>query len=202
MMQRLRSCKTGLAAAGVLLAANCAITATAGWSPFAPRELVSTFYDSATMQPLEGVFVMAQYREGGSEAFSHAANWCVRTAAYRTGKDGVVRIPRAGAAFVSFVEIKSGYSRDRVMTFDHARAAGDKQIPASKIFLARQIDGRFTAPPFLVCTRPKARVDLLANIQYMQLRAAEIAQFDPRSPEAARTAAGLESLHLKISDLP
>lgn len=184
------------------LSVACASPATAGWFTFAPKELVSTFHDSETMRPLEGVFVMAQFREGGSRAFSHAANWCVRTAAFRTNADGVVRIPRGGAAFVSFVEIKSGYRYDHEKTYSHARATGDKQVPPTKTFLARQNAGSFEAPQFLVCNRPKARVDLLANIQYMQLRAAEIAAFDPRSPEAARTAAGLESLRLMTEQLP
>ena len=56
------------------------------------HELAATVYNAVSKEPFEGAMVVAIYKQCGS-SFAATACWCVRTAAVRTGKDGVFKFP-------------------------------------------------------------------------------------------------------------
>ncbi len=66
--------------------------------------------DVHTKEPLEGVYVMAVYKQGGT-SLGHNSSECVETKGMFTQRDGRFSFPQVADVSVDIVGIKPGYTR-------------------------------------------------------------------------------------------
>lgn len=120
-------------------------------------------YDSSTGRPLEGVYVMAEYQEGGGTLFGHAGTWCVKTAGTYTGTDGKFSLPGSFRT-VWLHPIKLGFALDRSKTFASGR---------EDFFMTPQIPDKPRQSQYVSCGRAGNPADVIANIEYLEILGAE-----------------------------
>src|SRR5438105_4888157 len=81
------------------------------WNFFGSRsiEISGTVIDVATGKPIEGVYVMAEYKEAGAVLFAHSASWCVKTKGMYTEADGKYHFPIENSHIPQVHAIKPDY---------------------------------------------------------------------------------------------
>ena len=124
-------------------------------------------YDSSTGRPLEGVYVMAEYREGGGTLFGHAGSWCVKTAGMYTGADGKFSLP-ASTRTTLLHPIKVGFVLDRSKTF-----AAHEEHGGHDFFMMPNLPDNPQQTLYVECGRPEKPADIAANIEYLEILALE-----------------------------
>lgn len=137
------------------------------------RELFTGYhgvvYDSTTGRPMEGVYVLAEYLDGGSIPFGHSAVWCVKTVGMHTGSDGRFSFPGASVK-PRLHAIKLGFFKDSDQTFRERRATGGKAVgPPYDIYMTPQDLGQPRQSAYVNCYRATTSVGARANIEYLEI---------------------------------
>lgn len=141
------------------------------------RELFTGYhgvvYDSTTGRPMDGVYVMAEYLDGGTVIFGHSSVWCVKTRGMYTDKDGKFSFP--GSNWQPRLHaIKLGFFEDRSTTSRKRRAnGGDASGPPYDLYMTPQALGDFKQSGYVNCYRATRRRDILPNLEYLKIQSEE-----------------------------
>lgn len=152
-------------------------------APEAPRDaplfLAGRVLDEATMQPIEGAFVLASYSVRVTGADANATR-CVKTVGMHTAADGEFRFPveRAdGLSPAAIAAIKYGYRRGSV------NRSGDRRVD---LHLVRQDRDQ---PVFLYgyggeafCVEAATPADAAAGMRFLEIQRDEMIEY--RADEA------------------
>lgn len=143
-------------------------------------DFTGTVTDTATRQPLEGVYVLAEYTEGSGNWFAHSASWCVRTAGVHTDKAGKFTFSPGPHGMPILHLIKVGYQLDTGTTISERRRRGEPITPTI-YYMAKQDLRAFQKTEYVKCTRAKSAVDVAANLVYLDYLAEEYQRYQPNS---------------------
>jgi hypothetical protein len=143
-------------------------------------EMTGTVLDSATMQPIEGAYVVASYQVPvvGPAA---STSWCVKTRGMHTGKDGKFRFPVEkldGYSPVWASAIKPGYYRGRPLPPDPvAWKKQSAEAYSGRDLLLNPQDP--TRPQFKYgsgdefCNHAATRQDASAGVEFLRIELSE-----------------------------
>jgi hypothetical protein len=161
------------------LLASCASTTRFG---VPNMDMTGIVYDQDTMQPIEGAYVLAEYRGGGSD-WVHMHSWCIKTKGMYTSKDGSYRFPVEkfdNMSPSSAYAIKSDYyTFGRVIAEPDVQRAQNKGTYSNRhIYLKKQDAAK---PVFQFgfhnCERPAFNNDLVGALQFMKIVYAEYVKY-------------------------
>lgn len=152
--------------------------------------------DVHTKAPLEGVYVMAVYKQGGS-SLGHNSSECVQTKGMYTRKDGRFSLPRVSDVSVDIVGIKPGYTPHTLERFSHSVLFGSRLLP--DLFLGKRAhDVRQHPQEFVMCIHGLSAADVAANIEYLKIMDGEKMKYEGASVAGD----AMRSLQRRFSSTP
>jgi hypothetical protein len=159
----------------MLVALLLMVASAAQALPFGQSVAAGVVLDSATNEPVAGVYVLAMYTESGGVMFGHNSRWCVRSLGLTTGEDGKFSFPGESSASPKVLVFKEGFHEDRRFPSRdpvYARWHEPKGTRFETIRLA-PVDAKGANRAWRTCERPEFYEDAIANLRYLELVAKE-----------------------------
>ena len=135
-------------------------------------EHVGTVIDVTNGKPLEGAFVLAEYREAAGTLFGHSSSWCVSTRGMYTGPDGKFSFPGRRAAGPPISAIKPEYFETLAWHYAQNGLPPRQESPSDR-YLQPQDPGNPQFPSIPYCERPRSSQDAAANVVFLKIVLAE-----------------------------
>jgi hypothetical protein len=140
-------------------------------------------FDIDTKQPIEGAYVLAEYREGASN-WAHSSSWCIATKGMTTGADGKFSFPALESnkqmpLFAYAIKPDYFYASRDIASSDSQHRANQDAFSNQNIYLKKQDKAK---PEFQhgfnSCgTRPESIDAVQAAKQFMEIELAEMVKF-------------------------
>jgi hypothetical protein len=136
-----------------------------------PSSVGAYVYDAVTKAPMQGVYMLAEYRKAGSDGVAHSASVCVDTKGMYTGPDGKFEFPIIDGMAPIIYGITEDYFDDvgkREITTKY-ELFGYRYVLSKDFAMARRQKGGYFDAAYVLCDQAWTSEAAKANREYLKI---------------------------------